>query len=875
MATAPNFTLDHDPTDEFRQAIADAGLHPPKNVIADGRLHRFASNGERRDDAGWYVLFLDGVPAGGFGCWRLGISETWCARTEGALSSADRAENRRRMKATRRARQEAEDEVRRECRERADAIWGRIHKADLEHPYLAHKQVQPHGVRQDGERLVLPLKDADGVLHGLQFIAPDGGKLFLLGTAKAGHFHLIGDPSDKLVIAEGFATAASVHEATGYAVAVAFDAGNLDPAARALRAKFPELRIIIAGDHDATGVGQEKAQTAASVVGGTAVIPPGPGDWNDVAVAEGSEAVRLAFESAPVAVPTVTVPLGYSMRANGLWWRDTSDPEKPEILLSGPFKVIAETRDVDGSAWGVLLCWSDHDGRAHEWAMPRAMLASDGADVRRVLLDGGLYVAPGKKSRDLLNSYLGCVKVSVRARAVGRIGWHGQSYVLPDVTLGPSNGERVLLQTAGSVEHAFRVSGELAAWQDQVAAHAVGNSRLVLAIATAVAAPLLEVVGAESGGFHFQGASSTGKSTALLVAGSVWGGGDVSGFVRSWRLTSNGLEGVAAGHCDSLLCLDELGQVAAKDAGDVAYMLANGAGKARASRDGSARKAARWRVLFLSSGEISLADKVAEDGRGRRAAAGQQVRVVDIPADARAGHGLFEDLHGFADGDVLARHLKAAAGAHYGLAGRIFVEAVANDTERVRERVKGFVRDFMVEHCPAGADGQVARVAQRFALVAAAGELASRLGILRWPEGEAAAGAARCFRDWLEGRGGVEPAETRDGIAQIRRFLEAHGESRFTAWGDATEDRNRPTINRAGFRRIDADGGTEYYVLAQAWKAELCAGFDCGTLARVLADRGLLIPDKDGKPQSRHRLPGLGVIRCYRLSGAILGGDNA
>lgn len=647
--------------------------------------------------------------------------------------------------------------------------------------------------------------------------------------------------------------------------------------AEALRANLPKVNIIIAGDNDPDGGGQAKAHEAAAAVGGVAVISTAVKDWNDLHVVEGLEAVRSAFDDDAVHddAPTVAAPAGFTMRSDGLWWQDTSDLEKPPLHLSGPFEAVAETRDVDGSAWGVLLRWRDHDGRDHEWAMPRAMLASDGAEVRRVLLDGGLSVAPGRKARDLLNSYLGAVKVSMRARAVVRIGWHGRSYVLPDATLGPCNGERVLLQTAGSVEHAFRVAGELDGWQKQVAAHAVGNSRLVLSLATGFAAPLLDIIGAESGGFHLRGASSTGKSTALFVAGSVWGGGDVSGFVRSWRLTSNGREGMASGHCDNLLCLDELGQVAAKEAGEVAYMLANGSGKARAAREGSARKSARWRLLFLSSGEIGLADKVAEDGRGRRAAAGQQVRVVDIAADAGAGHGLFEDLHGFASADAFARHLKVAAGTHYGLAGRAFVDAVAGDADRVREALTGFVRDFSADHCPAGADGQVARVAQRFALVAAAGELASRLGILPWPAGEAAAGTARCFRDWLDGRGGVEPAETRDGIAQVRAFFEAHGESRFTLWAADTEDSHRPTINRAGFRRVDREQGTaEYYVLPEAWKKEVCAGFEPVALARVLADRGLLTPDRDGKLQSRHRLPGFGPTRCYRLSAAILGGDD-
>ena len=431
-----------------------------------------------------------------------------------------------------------------------------------------------------------------------------------------------------------------------------------------------------------------------------------------------------------------------------------------------------------------------------------------------------------------------------------------------------------MLQTVGSFDHAFRMQGTLAEWQQRVARFAAGNSRLVLAMSAAFAAPLLHIVGAESGGFHLRGPSSIGKTTALLVAGSVWGGGGVAGYVRQWRATDNGLEAVAQAHCDALLCLDELSQIDAKAAGAAAYMLANGAGKARAGRGGEGRTPAEWRLLFLSSGEIGVADKVAEDGRGRKLAAGQQVRVIDIPADAGAALGSFEHLHGFESADAFARHLKHAAGEHYGTAGRAFLAEVAGKLDAVREAVAGFKADFVKEHCPAGADGQVSRVAARFALVAAAGELATALGIVPWERGEAVKAAAACLRAWLEARGGIEPAEVTAGIAQVRQFIERHGEARFAPWGG--EDGDRPTINRAGFRKPDGNGGVEYYVLPEVWRSEVCAGFDPGTLARVLAERGLLIPDAaDGKPQSRHRLPGSrGPLRCYRLAASILGGDD-
>jgi putative DNA primase/helicase len=269
------------------------------------------------------------------------------------------------------------------------------------------------------------------------------------------------------------------------------------------------------------------------------------------------------------------------------------------------------------------------------------------------------------------------------------------------------------------------------------------------------------------------------------MAGSVWGGGEPGGYVRSWRATANGLEGVALGHCDALLCLDELSQVAAHDAGEVAYMLANGSGKSRSGRDGAARRAARWRVLFLSSGEIGLADKVAEDGRRKRPAAGQQVRIVDIPADAGAGLGLFEELHGFDSPDALARHLRISSGAHFGVAARAFLDGIAGDLDGIRKAVRDHSQMFVSRHVPIGADAQVQRVAQRFALIAAGGELATVAGILPWTPGEAIEAAARCFGDWLRARGGIEAAEVRDGFAQVRSFLLAHGTARFVpAWDD-------------------------------------------------------------------------------------------
>ncbi len=131
---------------------------------------------------------------------------------------------------------------------------------------------------------------------------------------------------------------------------------------------------------------------------------------------------------------------------------------------------------------------------------------------------------------------------------------------------------------------------------------------MILAVSCGFAGPLLHLVGGESGGVHFVGATSTGKSTALLVGGSVSGGGGRNGFVQSWRATANGPEAIAELHNDLTLFLDELAQMDAREAADTAYLLGNGSGKGRMSRDIGARKKLSCSLLFVSAGEITLAD---------------------------------------------------------------------------------------------------------------------------------------------------------------------------------------------------------------------------------------------------------------------------
>lgn len=561
----------------------------------------------------------------------------------------------------------------------------------------------------------------------------------------------------------------------------------------------------------------------------------------------------------PKNTKTETVAKNYTVTERGVFYKDP-DPEKDAMLLCGPLNVVAETRDGDSNSWGVLLEWLDHDGRPHTWAMPRSMLTGDAADVRGRLLDGGLYVSPNRRAREFLTAFLMSARTDARVRCVDRCGWSGGVYVMPDQTYGEAKGERVILQSVGAPAE-YKVSGSLEEWQRNVAAVAVGNSRLAFAISTAFAGPILHLTGEESGGFHFAGGSSSGKTTVLRCAASVWGGP-----VNTWRTTDNAAESWAQRANDGLLCLDELSQVDGKAADALAYMLSNQAGKGRSRRDGMAKPIATWRLVFLSTGEIGLAEKMAETGKKTRA--GQAVRVIEIPADAGVGHKLFEVLHGFADGDLLARHLRAASEAHKGHAVRIFLERITPATKELAEQLKTAQQQWLAANTPKYADGQVTRAAARFAIVAVAGELAAAMGILPWADGEASNAAAICFNAWLQRRGGTGAAEIEAGLRQVRKFFEQHGAARFTPWDG--EDANRPTINRAGFRKTEEDG-THYFVLPETFREEVCRGHDSGMLVRAFVHGGLVAPDSsDGKPQSRHRLPGMGTKRCIHFLPAFL-----
>ena len=286
-----NVNIDNIPPErQAREAMLEALGAAPDEVSLDGRLHRFKVEGDSgTEKTGWYVLHGDGVPAGAFGDWRRDVTQKWHASLPADLTEEARALMEEHCRRAQGLRDEEMKRRRKRAAETCREIWENAPEATDDHPYLQRKKVRAHGLRLTGDgRLLVPIYvGAD--LTSLQYISEDGRKEFQRGGEIGGGYFRIPaaehPASEAKYIVEGYATGASVHEATGCEVWVALNAGNLSKVGKFLRENLPNARIVFVGDNDESGVGQKKAREAAEAVGGKVIVPPDRGDANDYAAA--------------------------------------------------------------------------------------------------------------------------------------------------------------------------------------------------------------------------------------------------------------------------------------------------------------------------------------------------------------------------------------------------------------------------------------------------------------------------------------------------------------------------------------------------------------------------------------------------------------
>ncbi|SFZ78007.1 DUF927 domain-containing protein [Chitinimonas taiwanensis] len=525
--------------------------------------------------------------------------------------------------------------------------------------------------------------------------------------------------------------------------------------------------------------------------------------------------------------------------------------ELPPMWLCDKLEIIGRGTDEGGEHYRILSWQSRGNRHTQIKAIPLSQIGERASWA--MLRAHGLALATNRRALEQLAAWLQTGGSDTMHQVTERGGWLHGAYVLPSGEIIGTPDVPLFYLGDQSHANAYKVKGSVDGWRDSVAALARGNTRPMLAIGAALAAPLLGLVGLESGGFHLYGPSGCGKTTSANVGASVWGLPREQ--LLNWDATAIALANAAAARNDGLMLLDEMGQGSPEAVSMAAYRLFNGTGKMQGAKEGGNRDMLRWRVLVLSTGEIDLAAFM--QGGGRRTRAGQEVRLASLPADAGQGLGAFETLHGHENSNALARALDEAVQAEHGTAGRALVAHVAANRPALAKRLQlaSLAPDYLAGLHAVEASGQVRRVAARFAVTGEALEIATEAGLTGWAAGEGHAAMQRCFHDWLK-RYGLGNREESQVIEQAEAWFAANAFARFIDWHDAGSDREPLMPNCAGYRRR-TDTGVYWLVFPGVFCDELAEGFDKTMAASTLAKVDMLQTGNDGKSTSVHKTPDL------------------
>ena len=514
----------------------------------------------------------------------------------------------------------------------------------------------------------------------------------------------------------------------------------------------------------------------------------------------------------------------------GVWWinvrtdKDGDIVEAEPLLLSDPIDIIGTGQDNDGAYYRIIKFKDKITRQQKTAALPQAEIA-DGKCWGRLGFYG-LSIESNPTKRRKLADYLQKEGSQAAFTITDRAGWHEDSYIMPsgETITATDKDPAIIYNGDTSQAKAYQPNGELTDWQQNIARYAVGNSRLCLALGASFAAPLLSLLNEESGGFHLMGDSSDGKTTAAKVALSVWG--KPSGSLLSWSGTKIGFSNTAAARNDGLLVLDEIGQASPHVIGDTVYSVMNGINKVQGAKQGGNRALSRWKVMMFSTGE-KTPDSILKHHKGDWNA-GQAARLPSIRAAAQ--YGIYDTLHGFEDGALLSEHIAESAEQYHGVAGRLFIQQLLDDLEQAKQHATERMAAFMATIPELS--GQARRVAKRFAIAAAALELAAPVTGL--PVGVGMAGVKKCFDEWLEANGAGKHEDRRI-IEQAEDFIAQHAlGTRFMEWSDKSTNKDH-----AGYRKQEGEK-LELWVIRRVFADEIAQSFDESKVCRVLADNGLL-----------------------------------
>ncbi|WP_298079959.1 DUF927 domain-containing protein [uncultured Cardiobacterium sp.] len=545
-------------------------------------------------------------------------------------------------------------------------------------------------------------------------------------------------------------------------------------------------------------------------------------------------------------IEATTETAHYHTTESGTYWINYDDGKEQRDHLADAIRLIGRAVDDEGRNWRIIE-WRDRYHATHRAALDMGDIGTPAG--WRTLQSHGITIKAGRKKRERLADYLQGEGKNTRWQLAKTAGWHEGAYILPS---GEVLGEAENIHYHGDTSQGadYQPRGSLADWQ-ALARLAQGNSRLCLALGCAFAAPLLHLLDHESGGFHLYGDSSDGKTTAALFALTVWG--NPKGLKLTWEGTAHGFSNTAAAKNDGLLVLDEIGQASARTAAQTAYAVLNGTGKIQGAKDGGNREIQRWRIMLFSTGEKTLDGYLKTEGKDWQA--GQATRLPAIPADAGKGFGIYDTLHGFAGGAELSEHLTREGAKHHGTAGRAYIAHLATiDAEQeARRHVDAYMAALPK------LEGQARRVAMRFAILAAALELAAPIHGLT---GTTAA-IRQCHDDWQAAHGSGKH-EDRKIIEQTEDFMQTHGMGNRFAWRTWRGGEGDPQTysDHAGYKEAIGDL-LKFWITPAVFRDEIARGYEANKVCQVLHAIGWLQPKAPGRWQ--HQLKGKG--RYYVLIG--------
>ena len=759
--------------------------------------------------------------------------------------------------------------------------------------YVDQSNVDINGIQYE-KPLIMPIYN--GQLELVQCaVMQDGGKISVIPDGLARGFARYGDfdHAKPVIITYNLEAFFKVAQ-TGYAVALvllptlcnanltelkAFDFEQIQFVINQLsKAGYTKLYMPVRAEHIQLEPFQKLEQNTAVRLLNQTVQYEEASFHTDLSKDDDTDEVQAFIDEAIERLPKLNLlPKGhlakpfkygdgcFHLLKDGLYYIEQTKDDEYKRYISSPIKVLAQTRDTTNNAWGRLLEWYDADGIKHTQALSMELFQSDGVELRKALAYQGVIIAPDGRARNLLQSYLMSYPTDTRALCVDRVGWHDNVFVLPNQQIGQhENNDLIVYQTTQAIDSNYQSKGTLQQWQKDISIPLATHSKLVVALSSAFAGQLLAPLEQQNGaGVHFKGQSSKGKTTALYVGCSVWG--KPSNYCKTWKSTGNALEHTAYVHNDGFLALDEIGEVAnPKELGNIAYMLANGKGKARLTKQITAKPSYTWKVIFLSTGEKSLKEIMQENGQKTKL--GQEIRLIDIDID-QSEHGLFDQIDFAEDGAKQSRLLVERSNQSYGVAGMAWLEYLTSDKENVINQAKQLLEQYNLELVAEHKQGHIVRVANAFALIAAAGELATQAGITGWQTGTAFNAVKAVFNEWVNSFEYVGDYESREYILHVKAFFEANESSRFESI-TPDPDHIEKIINRVGYWKIE-NGEKLFLVLPEQFKNEVCKSFDSRKVAKALLIQELLEHDT-GKNTKTVRLPSRSkAIRVYAIKDAI------